>query len=116
MTAWLRRGAAAAATVSERSDLWPAGALAALAYLGWLPLLLAIAPPTPGDVADLAVTLYSSGSFPANVIALTVAAPRLAQRPVRLVAVDQPVLRVPDGEAIHAVDVIDDETPPTPGL
>lgn len=73
MTAWLRRAAAAAATVSERPDLWTAGALASLAYVGWLPLLLAIAPPTPGDVADLAVTLYSSGSFPANVIALSVA-------------------------------------------
>jgi hypothetical protein len=74
VTAWLRRGAAAAAIASERSDLWPAGALAWLAYAGWLPLLLAVAPPDVGDVADLAVSLYSSGSYPANVVALAAAA------------------------------------------
>jgi len=74
VTAWLRRGAAAAAIASDRADLWPAGALAWLAYLGWLPLLLAVAPPQVGDVADLAVTLYSSGSYPANVVALAAAA------------------------------------------
>ncbi len=74
MTGWLRRGAAAAAIASERSDLWPAGALAWLAYAGWLPLLLAVAPPEVGDVADLAVSLYSSGSYPANVVALAAAA------------------------------------------
>ena len=74
MRAWLRRGAAAAAIASDRADLWPAGVLASLAYLGWLPLLLAIAPPQVGDVADLAVTLYSSGSYPANVVALAAAA------------------------------------------
>jgi hypothetical protein len=74
VTAWLRRGAAAAAIASERSELWPAGALAWFAYAGWLPLVLAVAPPQVGDVADLAVSLYSSGSYPANVLALAVAA------------------------------------------
>jgi hypothetical protein len=74
VTAWLRRGAAAAGIASERSDLWPAGALASLAYLGWLPLVLAVAPPRVSDVADLAVSLYSSGTFPGNVVALAVAA------------------------------------------
>jgi hypothetical protein len=72
--AWLRRGAAAASLAGERSDLWPAASLAWLAYGGWLPLLLAVAPPRVQDVADLAVKLASSGSFPLNVIALSAAA------------------------------------------
>jgi hypothetical protein len=54
----------------ERSELWPSGALAWTAYLGWLPLVLAVAPPDVADVAGLAVQLYSSGSYPANVVAL----------------------------------------------
>ncbi len=74
MRAWLRRGAAAASLASDRSDLWPAASLAWLAYLGWLPLLLAVAPPQVPDVAHLAVQLVSSASFPANVVALCVAA------------------------------------------
>lgn len=73
MTAWLRRGAAAAALIGERSDLWPAGALAAMAYLGWLPLLLAVAPPRVPDLVDLGRRLITSGSYPANVVALAVA-------------------------------------------
>ena len=74
MRAWLRRGAAAASVASERSDLWPAASLAWLAYLGWLPFLLAVAPPQAADVAQVAVRLYSSSAYPANVIALAVAA------------------------------------------
>jgi hypothetical protein len=74
VTAWLRRGAAAASVASDRSDLWPAASLAWLAYLGWLPFLLAVAPPQAHDVAQLAVRLYSSSAYPANVIALAVAA------------------------------------------
>jgi hypothetical protein len=70
---WLRRGAAAASLAGERSDLWPAGTLAWSATIGWLPLLLAVAPPDVDDVAGLAVSLYSSGSYPANVVALAVA-------------------------------------------
>ncbi len=73
MRAWLRRGAAAASLAGERSDLWPAASLAWLAYLGWLPLLLVVAPPRVQDVADLAVKLASSGSFPLNVVALSAA-------------------------------------------
>lgn len=73
MSAWLRRGAAAAALAGERSDLWPAGALATIAYLGWLPLLLAVAPPQVPDAVDLGRRLITSGSYPANVVALAVA-------------------------------------------
>jgi hypothetical protein len=71
--AWLRRGAAAAALASHRSDLWAAASLAALAYLGWLPLLLAVAPPQVPDVAQLAVRMASASIFPLNVVVLCVA-------------------------------------------
>jgi hypothetical protein len=37
-----------------------------------VPLLLAVAPPDVDDVAGLAVSLYSSGAYPANVVALAI--------------------------------------------
>ena len=73
MRAWLRRGAMALQRAADRSDLWPAGALASLAFLGWLPLLLAVARIDVGDLTFLASSLRASGAFPANVIALAVA-------------------------------------------
>jgi hypothetical protein len=73
MIGWFRRGAAAAELAADRSDLWPAGALAWLAYAGWLPLLLVLAEPDPNDLAFLGISIYSSGSFPLNAIALAAA-------------------------------------------
>lgn len=73
MTSWLRRGAAAIGLAGERSDLWLAGALASLAYLGWIPILLAVGPPRPDDLQYLAVRVVTSGAYPVNVIALAVA-------------------------------------------
>jgi hypothetical protein len=70
---WLHRGAAAAQHAADRSDLWPAGALANLAFLGWLPLLLAVARLDVGDLTFLASSLRASSAFPANVVALGVA-------------------------------------------
>ena len=74
MRAWLRRGAAAAHLAGDRSDLWPAGSLAWLAYLGWLPLLVVLAEPDPNDLAFLGVSIYTSSAFPLNVAGLAVAA------------------------------------------
>lgn len=74
MRAWLRSGAHAAQLASDRSDLWPSGALAWLAYAGWIPLLLVVARPDPDDLAFIGVSIYSSSAFPANAIALGIAA------------------------------------------
>ena len=74
MRGWVRRGAAAAQLAGDRSDLWPAGALAWLAYVGWLPLLLVLADPDPNGLAFLGASIYSSSAFPLNVLALSVAA------------------------------------------
>ncbi|HYN63147.1 MAG TPA: hypothetical protein VES36_00970, partial [Candidatus Limnocylindrales bacterium] len=73
MLAWLLRGASAARIAGDRADLWPAGALAWLAYLGWLPLILVVAEPDPNGLASFAVSIYTSSAFPGNVIALAVA-------------------------------------------
>jgi hypothetical protein len=70
MRGWLRRALFAAHLAGERADLWPAGALAWLAFLGWVPFLVVVARPDPNDLAFLGVSLYTSGAFPANLIAL----------------------------------------------
>jgi hypothetical protein len=71
MRAWLGRGAAAAQVAADRADLWPAGALAWLTFAGWLPLLLVVARPDPDDLAFVGVSIYTSGSFPANLVTLS---------------------------------------------
>jgi hypothetical protein len=73
LRAWLRRGAVAAQQAADRSDLWPAGALASLAFLGWLPLLMVVARLDVADLTFLATSLRASSAFPTNVIALGVA-------------------------------------------
>jgi hypothetical protein len=74
MLSWLQRGLAAAQVAGDRSDLWLAGSLGWLAYLGWLPLLLVLAQPDANDVAFLGVSLYTSSAFPLNALALGAAA------------------------------------------
>ena len=73
MRGWLRRGLAAAQLAGDRSDLWPAGSLAWLAYLGWLPLLVVLARPDPNDLAFFGVSIYTSSAFPWNLVALAAA-------------------------------------------
>lgn len=74
MTGWLRRGAAAASLAGERGELWPPATLASLVYLGWPLLLVVLAPPNGNDLEYFGVSLVTSGTYPANVIALCVAA------------------------------------------
>jgi hypothetical protein len=73
MLAWLRHGASAAQIAGDRADLWPAGALAWLAYIGWLPLIMVVARPDPNGLAAFGVSIYTSGAFPGNVIVLAAA-------------------------------------------
>jgi hypothetical protein len=70
MRGWLANARRALALAGDRADLWPAGTLAWLAYLGWLPLVVALAPPTVDGVQRLGVDLYSSSTFPWNVVAM----------------------------------------------
>ena len=70
MPGWLRRALYAAQLAADRADLWPAGALAWLAFLGWLPFLLVVARPDPDDLASIGVSIYTSGAYPLNLIGL----------------------------------------------
>lgn len=75
MRRWLGAAGAAARLVSNRAELWIPGALAALAFVGWLPLVLAIVPlPDASDLEFFGENLYSSGAWPWNVLLLSVAA------------------------------------------
>jgi hypothetical protein len=66
---WLDGGAAAARLAADRADLWLPGALAALAYLAWLPLLATVAvPPRASDLAFLGAGFFTSSFFPLNVL------------------------------------------------
>jgi len=70
VSAWLARAASALKVGADRADLWPAGALAWLAYLGWLPLILVVAPPDADAIEAFGVSTYLSQSFPLNAVML----------------------------------------------
>ncbi|HEX5578444.1 MAG TPA: hypothetical protein VFY43_02135, partial [Candidatus Limnocylindria bacterium] len=70
MPGWLRRALFAAQLAGDRADLWPAGALAWLAFVVWVPFLVIVAAPDPDDLAFIGVSIYTSGAFPLNVIGL----------------------------------------------
>jgi hypothetical protein len=73
--AWLRHAAGAARVAANRRDLWLPGALGTLAYLGWLPLVLAVAAaPRTSDLTFLGASLFTSELFPFNVLLIALLA------------------------------------------
>jgi len=69
MRAWIARAAEAGRQVGERADLWPAGALAFLVYLGWLPLLVTVAPSVrTSQLVLFGAGLVSASLFPLNIL------------------------------------------------
>ena len=65
---WLRHAALAWRVVAGRGDLWLPGALAAVTYLAWLPLIITVAAtPRTSDLAFLGAGLLGSALFPLNV-------------------------------------------------
>lgn len=72
---WLRHAGGAARVAAHRGDLWLSGALAALAYLGWLPLVVTVAvAPRTSDLTFLGASLFTSELFPINVLLIAVLA------------------------------------------
>jgi hypothetical protein len=73
---WFRHGAIAVRLAADRADLWLPGALGALTYLAWLPLVITVAAvPRTSDLAFLGAGLLSSALFPLNVFLIaTIAA------------------------------------------
>jgi hypothetical protein len=67
----VRNAGAAAVEAGDDSRRWLPGALAALAFLGWLPFVLAVVPlPSAGDLAFLGADLYTR---PMTAVALVLA-------------------------------------------
>ena len=67
--AWLRNAGTAARVAADRGDLWLPGALGALSYLAWLPLVITVAAaPRTSDLAFLGASLFSSELFPFNLL------------------------------------------------
>jgi hypothetical protein len=65
----IARARTSLALIADRPELWLPGALANLAFLGWLPFVLAVVgPPSQGDLAFFTTGLVTSSSFPVNVI------------------------------------------------
>jgi len=61
----------AAALAADHAELWVSGGLASVAFLGWLPFLLAVVPiPNPGDLAFFGAGLATSASYPLNIVLL----------------------------------------------
>jgi hypothetical protein len=68
---WVGDAVAAANVAGARADLWLPGSLSALGYLAWIPLLVTVAGlPSESDLSFAGVRLFSSGSFPLNVLLL----------------------------------------------
>lgn len=66
---WFSNAGTAARVAADRGDLWLPGALGALSYLAWLPLVLTVAAaPRTSDLAFLGASLFSSALFPFNLL------------------------------------------------
>jgi hypothetical protein len=73
MGSWLRNAATAAIQASDDSRRWLPGALAALAFLGWLPFVLAVVPlPSAADLAFFGADIVTSGAGMLNAVLLLV--------------------------------------------
>ena len=74
MHSWLATARRAARLAADRVELWIPGSLAALAFLGWLPLVVAVVPfPDTAGLTFFGANLISSGSYPLNLVMLGVA-------------------------------------------
>jgi hypothetical protein len=74
MSGWLANGAAALRFAGDRPGLWLPGALAQLAFLGWLPLVATVASlPDAGDLGFFAIGLVRSPPRIAALVLMLVA-------------------------------------------
>ncbi|MEP6680480.1 MAG: hypothetical protein ABJB65_03265 [Chloroflexota bacterium] len=90
MHAWLARAGVAARLAADHGELWVPAALAWVAFLGWLPFVLAVArPPNEGDLTVFGAGLATSGDWPVNAIRLAAGLVVLALIANTLVAVGE---------------------------
>jgi len=68
---WGANVLAAARLAGDRGDLWLIGALGALGYVAWLPLVLAVSSvPRASDLAFMGAGIFTSELFPLNLLLL----------------------------------------------
>ena len=73
--AWASAAARAAGLASDRPELWIPGSLASLAFLGWLPFLLAVVSvPSAADLEFFGASLATSSGWPLNAVLLVTSA------------------------------------------
>ena len=71
MHAWLSRAGLAARLSADHGELWLPAALAWVAFLGWLPFVLAVGrAPDEGDLTVFGAALATSGDWPLNAVRL----------------------------------------------
>ncbi len=93
MRRFLGNAASAARLVGDRPDLWIPGALAWVAFIGWLPFVLAVIPlPTAADLAFFGADLYTSSRWPLNLVELLAMAAFVALLASLLVALGETAL------------------------
>jgi hypothetical protein len=91
----LRHAATAARVASERSELWPPGALCWLAFLGWLPFAATVpGPPDEAQLTFFGAGLVVSGAWPYNAVLLAFAAICVVLAAFGIAALGEAALRI----------------------
>ena len=90
MHAWLSRAGLAARVSADHGELWLPAALAWVAFLGWLPFVVAVARvPDEGDLTVFGAAIATSGDWPLNAVRLGAGLVLLALVATALVALGE---------------------------
>lgn len=93
MRRWLDAAGASAGAVAVHPELWLPGALAWVAGIGWVPFVIAVAPPpSVPELTFLGAGLVVSGGWPWNVILIGALAMAVVVGAFTLVAIGNAVL------------------------
>jgi hypothetical protein len=93
MHRWLTASAQAASYVADRASLWLTGALAWMVTVGWLALIVGVAPaPTVAELTFFGAGAFTSGLWPWNGIAILIVGLLLVGLAVALASVAEAVL------------------------
>ena len=91
----LRHATSAARIASDRSELWPSGALGWLAFLGWLPFAATVpGPPDEAQLTFFGAGLVVSGAWPYNAMLLALAAIGTVLAAFGMAALGEAALRI----------------------
>lgn len=104
MQHWWRESLAAASHVTDTPSLWLPGALAWTASVGWIALVIGVAPaPSLAELTFRGASIFNSGAWPWNAVALGVAALVLLLIGTALASAAEAALLHGDGARPHEV-------------